>query len=59
MSNPIFIDTKSLWSPPISFTSANHIFNNTIPTRNNQTNAYQKLLQQKDNYQRTYKTPTV
>ena len=58
MSNPIFIDTKSLQSPPILFTSANHLFNNTINAKN-QTNAYYELIKQKDNYQRAYKTPIV
>ena len=58
LSNPIFIDTKSIVSPPIVHTSANQMLGTTLPAKQ-QSSAFTELMAQKNHYQRQYKTPPL
>lgn len=48
LKNPIFIDTKSVLTPPIIFSSANHMFASSLGLK--QQLAYEHLISLKQNY---------
>ena len=48
LKSPIFIDTKSVITPPITHTSANHMFATSLKIKNQ--DAYQHLISLKSGY---------
>lgn len=53
MNNPIFIDTKSVETPPIIYSAGSKLFKTVLPSKHSQ--GYQQLLKEKQMYEKQYK----